>query len=406
MSLTRVVVKPRRARPFFARHPWVFVTSIARVEGEPAPGDEVEVFSHERQFIARGLFNPHSAIRVRLYRWENAPLDEAYWSVLMGGAIHLRHEVLGLGRGGPGQAYRVVSSEGDGLSGLTVDRYDRWLVVQFTSLALYQRREVLLGQLLEQTGATAVLARTERGIAEQEGLNLHDEALLGTLPGEPLEIVEDGVSYLVDLRAGQKTGFYLDQRLNRRAAAAYCQGKRVLDLYCYSGGFALTALRHGGATAALGIDSSATAIDLARRNAVLNQLGKARFEAADVFDVLEQLRARQEHFGVVICDPPKFARHPRGVEDAIKAYLRLNRAALDVLEPDGILVTCSCSGLVDRALFADVLGQVAELSGRPIQILDQRTQAPDHPVSASCLETEYLKCFICRVGGAPAVSGA
>jgi 23S rRNA (cytosine1962-C5)-methyltransferase len=404
MSLPRVVIKPRRARPFFARHPWVFVTSIARVEGEPAPGDEVEVFSHERQFIARGLFNPHSAIRVRLYRWEKAPLDEAYWSLLLGAAVRLRHDILGLGlgKGGPGRAYRVVSSEGDGLSGLTVDRYDRWLVVQFTSLALYQHREVLLPPLLEQTGATAVLARTERGIAEQEGLNLHDEVLVGTLPDEPVEIVEDGLTYRVDLRAGQKTGFYLDQRLNRRAAAAYCQGKRVLDLFCYSGGFALAALRHGGATSALGIDSSATAIELARQNAVLNQLGKARFEAADVLDTLEQLRTRAEQFGVVICDPPRFARHARGLEDAIKAYLRLNRAALDVLAPDGILVTCSCSGLVDRALFADVLGQVAELSDRSIQILDQRGQAPDHPVSASCLETEYLKCFICRLGAAPA----
>src|SRR5437868_2277867 len=129
MSLPRVIVKPRRARPFFARHPWVFVTSIARVEGEPAPGDEVEVYSHERQFIARGLFNPHSAIRVRLYRWEDAPLDEAFWSRLVAVAVRLRHEVLGLG--GPGRAYRVVSSEGDGISGLTVDRYDRRLVVQF-----------------------------------------------------------------------------------------------------------------------------------------------------------------------------------------------------------------------------------------------------------------------------------
>jgi 23S rRNA (cytosine1962-C5)-methyltransferase len=406
MSLPRVVVKPRRARPFFARHPWVFVTSIARVEGEPAPGAEVEVYSHERQFIARGLFNPHSAIRVRLYRWENEPLDEAYWTALLDVAIRLRHEVLGLGRGGPGQAYRVVSSEGDGISGLTVDRYDRSLVVQFTSLALYERRELLLRHLLEHTGATSVLARTERGIAELEGLHVHDEAVVGTLPDAPLEIVEDGLNYLVDLKAGQKTGFYLDQRQNRRAVAGYCQGKRVLDLYCYTGGFALAALRHGGASSALGIDSSETAVELARQNAVLNHLGKARFEAADVFDTLETLRAHGERFGVISCDPPKFARHPKGVEDAIKAYLRLNRAAIDVLETDGLLATCSCSGLVDRGLFADVLGQVAELSGRPIQILEQRGQAPDHPVSASCLETEYLKCFICRVGAAPSARTA
>jgi 23S rRNA (cytosine1962-C5)-methyltransferase len=399
MSLPRVVVKPRRARPFFARNPWVFVTSIERVEGEPAPGDEVEVVSHERQFIARGLFNPHSAIRVRLYRWEDTPLDEAYWSGLLAGAVRLRHEVLGLG--GPNRAYRVVSSEGDGLSGLTVDRYDRWLVVQFTSLALHRRRDVLLRLLLEQTGAEGVLARTERGVAEQEGLHLDDEALVGTPPDGPLEIVEDDLTYQVDLKGGQKTGFYLDQRHNRRAVAAYCRGKRVLDLFCYTGGFALSALRHGGAGGALGLDSSATAIALARQNAVANRLGTARFEAADVFDTLETLRARGERFGVVICDPPKFARHPRGVEEALKGYLRLNRAALDVLEPDGVLATCSCSGLIDRALFADMLGQVAELSGRPLQILDQRGQAPDHPVSASCLETEYLKCFICRVGAAP-----
>jgi 23S rRNA (cytosine1962-C5)-methyltransferase len=398
MSLPRVIVKPRRARPFFARHPWVFVTSIARVEGEPAPGDEVEVLSHERQFIARGLFNPHSAIRVRLYRWEGEPLDEAYWSDALAVAIRLRREVLGLD--GPRQAYRVVSSEGDGISGLTVDRYDRWLVVQFTSLALYERRDVLLRLLLEQTGAEGILARPERGIAEQEGLQLQDEAIAGTLPDAPVEIVEDGLTYLVDLKAGQKTGFYLDQRRNRRAAAGYCRGKRVLDLFCYTGGFALSALRHGGAASVLGIDSSSTAIALARQNAVANQLATARFEAADVSETLETISARGERFGVVIADPPKFARHPRGVEEAIKGYLRLNRAAVDVLEPDGVLVTCSCSGLVDRELFADMLGQVAELSGRPIQILEQRGQAADHPVSASCLETEYLKCFICRVGAA------
>jgi 23S rRNA (cytosine1962-C5)-methyltransferase len=379
----------------------VFVSSIERIEGEPTPGDEVEVVSHERQFIARGLFNPHSSIRVRLYRWANEPLDDAYWSGLLAAAVRLRREVLGLGVAGSRQAYRVIASEGDGISGLTVDRYDRWLVVQFTSLALYERRATLLRQLLELMPADGVLARAERGVAEQEGLHIHDEALAGAVPTAPLEIVEDGLTYLVDLQAGQKTGFYLDQRANRRAVADYCRQKRVLDLFCYTGAFALGALRHGGASSALGIDSSATAIALARQNAVVNRLGTARFEAADVFDTLETLRSRGERFDVVICDPPKFARHPRGVEDAIKGYLRLNRAALDVLVADGILVTCSCSGLVDRALFADILGQTAELSGRPIQILDQRTQAPDHPVSSSCLETEYLKCFICRVGAAP-----
>ena len=394
-ALPKVIVKPRRARPFFARHPWLFVTSIERVEGEAGPGSEVEVFSHEGQFIARGLFNPHSSIRVRLYRWDGGPLDEAFWSERIASAIALRRDALGLG--GPGSACRLVASEADGVSGLTVDRYDRWLVAQFTSLALHGRREMFARLLAEQTGAEGLLAKTERGTAEPEGMKVADEVLSGSMPTAPAEIVENGITYWVDLQTGHKTGFYLDQRENRRAVAAYCRGRRVLDLFCYTGGFALNALKHGEAESVLGIDGSSAIVEIARHHAVINHLGKARFEAADVFDALAAMRTNGDTFGVVICDPPKFARHARGVEDALKGYLRLNRAALDVLEPGGVLVTCSCSGLVDRGLFADVLGQVAELSGRSIQLLEQRGQAPDHPVSASCLETEYLKCMICRV---------
>lgn len=395
-DLPRVVIKPRRARPFFARHPWVFVTSIDRVDGNPAPGDEVDVVSQEGKFIARGLFNPLSAIRVRLYRWDGGDLDDSHWRQQITSAIRLRAQVLSLVP--EKSARRLVFSEADSLSGLIVDQYDRWLVAQFTSLALYERRDSFTQILAELTGAEGILSRADRSIADSEGHHPSDEVLFGTMPDAPVEIIENDLTYAVDLRAGQKTGFYIDQRENRPAVARYCRGKRVLDLYGYTGGFALNAIQHGGAVSTLGIDSSATVIELARRNAVANRLGTARFETADVFDTLEVLRSGGQQFGVVIADPPKFARNPRGVEDAIKGYLRLNRAAIDVLEPDGILATCSCSGLIDRTLFADILGQVAELSGRPIQILEQRGQAPDHPVSASCLETEYLKCFICRVG--------
>ncbi len=394
-AVPRVIIKPKRARPFFARHPWVFATSIARIEGEPSAGDEVDVSSHEGQFIGRGLFNPHSGIRVRLYRWEQSALDEAFWSRTIAQALNLRRETLRLG--GPRSAYRLVSSEADGISGLTVDRYDRWLVAQFSSLALFERRATLLRLLSEPTRAEGILLRIDRGIADAEALQTPD-IVHGTIPEEPILIEEHGLSYEVDLRGGQKTGFFLDQRENRRATARYCEGQRVLDLFCYTGGFALNAIRHGAATHVLGIDSSAPAIDRARANAVRNQIGEARFEAADVMRTLASLRSREERFGVVICDPPKFARHGREVDDALKGYVRLNRAAVDVLAPQGILITCSCSGLVDRNLFSAALGQVAELSGRSIQILEQRGQAPDHPVSASCLESDYLKCLVCRVG--------
>ena len=216
-------------------------------------------------------------------------------------------------------------------------------------------------------------------------------------PLEPVTILEHGLCYRVDLRSGQKSGFYLDQRVNRREVAAYCRGKRVLDLFCFSGAFSLNAARMG-AIATLGVDSSAPAVELARHNAASNRIENAEFIHGDVLEVLERLELEQRRFDVVICDPPKFARQAKDVEHALKGYLRLNMAALRVLEPDGILVTCSCSGLIGRELFTDLLSNVAEQSGRPIQILEQRGQAPDHPVSASCLETEYLKCVICRVG--------
>ena len=395
-QLPLVVIKPRRARPFFARHPWVFVNSIDRVEGDPEPGDEVRVVSHDGQFIARGLFNHRSAIRVRLYRWADQPIDEPFLAGLLTRALQLRSDTLGMT--GPGSACRLVFSEGDAISGLTVDRFDRYLSVQITSLALDRRRDWLIDWLVEQTGALGVILRGEKGVPSQEGLKVEEGWIRGAAPSSPVEITDGGVRYAVDLATGQKTGFFLDQRDNRRAVAAHAQGRRVLDLFCYTGGFGLSAALLGGAAEVVGIDASRTAIDLARRNADLNGVTSARFEAADVFETLESLRGLGETFGLVICDPPKFARHPRDVEDAIKGYLRLNRAALHVLEPGGILVTCSCSGLVDRPIFNDVLGQVAELTGRSIQILDQRGQAADHPIAASCLETEYLKCVIARVG--------
>jgi 23S rRNA (cytosine1962-C5)-methyltransferase len=394
LNLPRVVIKRRAARPFFARHPWVFVTSIERVEGAPLPGVEVEVVSAEGQFIGRGLFNPHSAIRVRLYRWEEQPIDETFLEARVHAAANWR--VNGLGLNGPNLGARLVFSEADGLSGLTVDRFDRWLVAQFTGLGLYLRREPILKALAALPDVEGIILRGDRTTAEAEGLSVAEGLAHGTLPTEPVRIIEHGISYEVDLTAGQKTGFYLDQRDNRRAVAGFAAGRSVLDLYCYSGGFALNALR-GGAVDALGVDSSAPAVALASRNAEANGLGHARFEVGDVSEAVEGLRQSGRRFGLVICDPPKFARHPKGLEKAVRAYLALNRAVVDLIEPDGLLATCSCSGLVERGLFADILGQVAERSGRVVQILEQRGQAPDHPVSASCLESDYLKCNLCRV---------
>ncbi len=391
----RIVLKPRRARPFFARHPWVFDSSIAAIEGNPSASADVEVMSADGRFIARGLYNPTSAIRVRLYRWDEGPLDIGFWAERLDSAIRLR-EALPTLESGPTSARRLVFSESDGLSGLTVDRYGRWLVARFTGLALFERRGELLPILRDRTGAEGIVVRTEKGIAAREGLPPTAESV-GEVPEGPVEIEEHGIRYRVDLHAGQKTGFYLDQRDNRIAVASYVRGRRVLDLFCFTGGFALNAIRHGGASEVLAVDSSVPAIERAREHAAINGIEGVTFETGDVLQVLDRLRSEGQKFGAIICDPPKYAKQSRDVEHALKGYIRLNLAAIDVLEPDGILATCSCSGLVGRELFADLLGQVAEQSKRPIRILEQRGQAPDHPVSASCLETEYLKCMIVRV---------
>jgi 23S rRNA (cytosine1962-C5)-methyltransferase len=397
MPTPRVHLQARRARPFYGRHPWVYAGAIASVEGDTADGDEVDVFSHGGQFIARGLYNSQSRIRVRLYTWNpDQPLDREFFRSRLDQAIALRRDVLRLT--GPGRACRLVFSEGDGLSGMTLDQYDRWLVLQFTGLGLANRREMFADLLMEMLQPRGIYLRTERGIGKLEGLDLHDGPLRSELPSEPIVIAEEGfcspplqgevggvaaskadaassIEFLVDLAEGQKTGFYLDQRDNRRLVAQYATGRRVLDAFCYTGGFGLHAAK-AGAREVIGVDVSAPGLELARRNAERNQLANIRFDRADVFDYLEQQVRAREQFGLLILDPPKFARQERAVEDALRGYRRLQSLALLMLE---------------------LAAQVAADARRTVQILNRTCQPADHPVSVSCLESSYLKCLVTRV---------
>jgi 23S rRNA (cytosine1962-C5)-methyltransferase len=395
MNLPRVVLQARRARPFFGRHPWVYAGAIAAASGAPTDGAEVEVVSHAGNFIARGLYNSQSKIRVRLLSWTpDVALDEAFFRARIDAAVRLRHDILGLG--GPGRACRLVFSEGDGLSGMTVDQYDQWLVVQFTSLGLGMRRELLAGLLRERLQPRGILLRTERGIGKLEGLELHDGLLWGEPPPGPVTVEENGVRFLVDLTEGQKTGFYVDQRDNRRAAAAYAKGRRVLDAFSYTGGFGLVAA-HAGAAEVLGVDASEPALALARSNAAANGFANVSYVKADVFHQLDALVDAGEKFGLVVLDPPKFARARHAIEEALRGYRRLQSQALKLLGPDGVLVVCCCSGLIDMAMLEELLAQLAVESGREVQILERHGQAADHPVAVTCLESNYLKCLICRV---------
>lgn len=391
-----VVLKPKRARPFFGRHPWVLDSAVAKVEGQPADGDVVDLATHDGHFVARGLWNSQSRMRVRLYAFDaSTKLDAELWHTRLASALALR-KTLGLDeRAG---ATRLVNSEGDDLSGLIVDRYGEYLAVQVTALAMAVRLDTLCDALESLVAPRGILLRgAERGLAKLEGLALVDRVVRGAAPVGPIFVHEHGLKFGVDLAEGQKTGFYIDQRDNRQAAARYARGRRVLDMFCYSGGFAVSCAVSGGARSVLAVDTSVKAAALARANAELNGAANVTVEAVDAFEKLDALTAAGERFGMVILDPPKFARSRSTVDDALRAYHRINRVAVGLLEPGGILVTCSCSGSVSRDDFLQMLSGVAQRSARPIQLLESRGAAADHPVSTSCLEGEYLTCVIARV---------
>ncbi len=375
-----------------SRHPWIFSGAITEVLGEPEAGTAVDVRSRDGTLLGRGLFNPHSQIRVRLYTDRDEPLDAAFFAARVEAAARLRTEVLGLGD--PKGASRLVFSEGDHLSGLTVDRYGSYLVVLLTGLGISKHLEPILDALEGSLAPEGIVLRTEKGMAEAEGLIIEDGVLRGRMPEEPVEIVEGDLRFAVDLRTGQKTGFYLDQRENRRRAAAYAPGREVADVCSYSGGFSVAAT-WAGAERAVAVDVSQPALELAASNAERNDVAAAvETVRANAFDWLSEQAERGRRYGMVVVDPPRFARSRRGVPAALKAYRRLNGLALRCLGEGGALVTFSCSGRVSEVDFQAAVAQAAEDAGRRLRFVERLAQAADHPVSSDCPESAYLKGFV------------
>lgn len=400
-SSLRIIVRKRAAQPFFGRHPWLFQGSIAHMEGnfpdaENAVGCPVEVWSHEGAYIAGGLLNPASAIRVRLYSWDQSqPPGPELFRARIRSAVDVRRSLFDLAS--EDSACRLVFSESDGLSGLIVDRYGPWLLVQFTSNALYQYRECIIEELQKELSPAGIWLRTEKGMREAEGLEAADGLIAGEAPADTVNIRENGLQFAVDVVKGQKTGCYLDQRDNRAAAARFAAGPRLLDAFCFSGGFGITALKLGSAQSVTAVDSSANALTTAARNASLNNVeDRIEFVRSDVRKFLQAQAQASEQYDTVILDPPRMARTRGGLQRALDGYRRLNTDGLNVLRPGGTLVTCSCSGLVSRDDFRSVIADVARTSGRDLRIVQQLSHPPDHPIAATCPETEYLKVLICR----------
>lgn len=386
-------LKPSRQFPFLARHPWVHAHALAEDGRDLDCGQTVDLVDHDGNWIARGVINPHSRLRVRLYGFSSdVEIGEALWKSRIDAAIARRRLTAPFA---PDGAERLIFSESDLLSGLIVDRYADCLGIQFTSGGLFRWKDAILNHLQNQLQSRAMMVRIDAKTAKHEGVEgihqWHDTELT-----EPVLYQQNGLQMAVDLSGGQKTGGYLDQRLNQETAARYLAGKRVLDVCCYAGGFGLVAAK-AGAASVLGIDSSEAALTAGRDAAARNQIETMEFRKGDCFDELKEMVDQGLQFDGIVLDPPRFAGSRHQIDSAMRAYGRLNSSAIDLLPTGGILVTCSCSGRVSRSDFLNMLMDVARRRRRDLIVLENRGPAPDHPVAISCPETNYLKCVIAQV---------
>lgn len=389
--MTTVVLKKGRAKPLWFGHPWVYSEAIARVDGALEPGDEVRVLDDAGRFIGRGFANPRSQLRVRMATRADAALDDAWLAARLADAAALRAR-LGLPSADT-NAYRLVNSEGDFLPGLIVDVYGDGAAVQFTTFAMKQREGAVYDALEKVLAPKTIYEVAAGGFAQLEGFASSARVVRGE-PRHRLACRENGVSLEVEPLGGQKTGYFLDQRENRALAGRLARGARVLDLYCYAGGFALQAAR-GGAKSVTAVDVSARALERAQAHFAANGLGTIETIEADVFRWLEQAPAGG--FELVICDPPKFARARKDMEAALKGYRRLNALAMQACAPGAILCTASCSQLVEAEEFERVIAGAAQDARRRVQLLVTASQAPDHVVPIGFPEGRYLKFLVCRV---------
>lgn len=395
MSAT-VILHPGKDKPVRQRHPWIFSGAIARVEGRPEPGEIVEVADAAGRWLARGYFNPSSQIVVRLLTWEQGQaVDIDLWRARLVAAAAGRDAL----RFGPAtDAYRLAYAENDGLPGLIVDRYGDWLAVQFLTLGVDARRELLLDLLEELFRPAGIVERSDAPVRRQEGLRLRSGLARGVAPPADLVITENGHRFPLDLVGGQKTGFYVDQRENRRIVAAHAAGRRVLNAFSFTGAFGVYALA-AGAAHVTNVDSAHDALVGAEAALRLNGFDpdrQAESICGDVFQVLRAMRDEGRQFDLVILDPPKFARSKAELEGATRGYKDINLLGLKLLAPGGLLATFSCSGLVTPDLFQKIVFGASVDAGRDAQIIAKLSQGPDHPILLSFPEGEYLKGLLCR----------
>jgi 23S rRNA (cytosine1962-C5)-methyltransferase len=394
--MKRLILKKDREKALLRRHPWVYSGAIQAVEGSPAHGETVAIHDAYGQFLAWGAYSPDSQIRARVWSWEqNEGIDANFFRRRIQAALDLRQTWID-----PAQnsAYRLVHAESDGLPGLVVDRYNDSLVLQILSAGAEVWREALVDVLVDLVNPDAIYERSDVTVRALEGLPTRTGLVYGDLPQQPLVIHENGLRFKVDLVGGQKTGFYLDQRDNRRICRDLAHGKSVLNGFAFTGGFSANALA-GGAASVLSIDSSEEALQFARENIELNGLPAERCKwiVGDMFEELRTLRDRGQQFDLVILDPPKFAPTAAQAKQAARGYKDINLYGFKLLKPGGLLMTFSCSGGVDMAFFQKIVADAALDAGVSAQLLYRLGQAPDHPTHLAFPEGTYLKGLVVQV---------
>ncbi len=387
--MATLVLEPKREARIKAGHPWVLRRDVRKVKGQLRDGDVAAVSDQAGRHVGMAIVNTQSRILARIYTRDHQLLDRDYLERALRRSVEYRRALLGLG---PEGGVRWVFSESDGLPGLIVDQYGPCLVVQLLTLAMEQRREVILEILEALLRPGVICERSDSPSLAAEGVPEVRKIWRGELTG-PVEISERGVRYAVDPMSGQKTGFFLDQRENRAFIRAYARGRRVLDAFCYTGGFAVAAAA-GGATEVLGVDASAEALKLASENARRNGVAdRCRFERADVFEMLRGLERKGERFDLIVLDPPAFAKNRQALRNAVRGYKEINLRALRLLNEGGLLLTCSCSQHMTEDLFSEMLAAAGADAGVRLRLVRKTFQAPDHPVLVGMPESQYLKCF-------------
>jgi 23S rRNA (cytosine1962-C5)-methyltransferase len=385
-ALPKVTLKIERR----SSHPWIFQKMVEKPASRIAPGAVVDIHDRSGQWVARGLYNGHSRISLRVLTTRpDEPIDAEFFARKIGAAIAFRRDTLRLDQ--VSNAYRLVHSEADGLSGLVIDRFGDLIVLEFFAAGMFRQRHAIMDVLKQHFPAARFYHFAEEHVCKQESFDCRAPE-----PPPPDVIVEHGLKFRVAPGSKHKTGFFLDQRDNRKTLGEFCGGKRVLDICCNSGGFGVYAKARGGAAEVVGLDLDEQAIDMAKQNARLN--GAAiRYVQADLFAWLRDVIPNGERFDVVILDPAKLTRDRETVDQALRKYCDMNRLVLQVVSPGGVFLTCSCTGLVSESDFLESIRRAAWQAGRSLQVFKVAGAAADHPFLLSVPEGRYLKAVFCRV---------